>query len=286
MFRRHLDHRAELHAGRQRGGDRVGGAGEELVLEVLQGLQRRIQDVPSVLLQNVQPLEDMSVDIVEGRLGRLESGLRLQVTSVGRADVLLHNILEVLLRAVQLDEPSPPDVQADLEVAVVHDVILHRVQNVEVHVSAQLRNRAVRGVRAGDLVRSLLELTAVGGDQGVVRVRKAARDALGEGGHALGQGLDPSHEHLDLVVHAMHDLVERAEVAHHALKDGVHGLAVEPLLLHHGPFCPDAVDVVLQVVHGWAEPRSKPSAPPRRRSWSTTAKGAAFTARARRSGQV
>mmetsp|Transcript_95077 Transcript_95077/g.245632 ORF Transcript_95077/g.245632 Transcript_95077/m.245632 type:complete len:311 (+) Transcript_95077:1355-2287(+) len=238
------------------------GAGEELVLQILQCLQGGVHDVTPVLLEDVEPLEHVAVYLVERLLGRLEGGPCLQVPLVCWGVVAPLNVLKLFFCSVELAQRPSSYIKAYLEIPVVRDVVLHRSQNVEVHVALQLCNGAVRRVRTGDLIRGLLQLAAVGGDQVFARrLRHALGDTLRQRNHARGQLVDTSHKVVNLLVDVVHRIVEGTKITYHALEHRIHVLTDEPLLLHDAPFHPDAVDVVLEVVHDLASHLAKCQAP-------------------------
>mmetsp|Transcript_18516 Transcript_18516/g.30048 ORF Transcript_18516/g.30048 Transcript_18516/m.30048 type:complete len:222 (+) Transcript_18516:1240-1905(+) len=175
VFWSHLHHRAKLHSVWQHHRYRMCRGCKELILKVLQCLQSGIQNVTSVLLKYVKPFKDMAVHIVKSTLCGLEIRLRLQISLVCRRQVFLSAVLELFLGARELNKTASANVQADLQIAVVCNVVLHWIRDVESHISPKLRDSAMGRVSTRNLVRSLFELAAVGRDLMIGRMRKSGR---------------------------------------------------------------------------------------------------------------
>mmetsp|Transcript_37214 Transcript_37214/g.98481 ORF Transcript_37214/g.98481 Transcript_37214/m.98481 type:complete len:307 (+) Transcript_37214:1592-2512(+) len=227
----------------------MGRSCEELVLKVLQGLERRVQDIALVLLQDVEPLEDVPVHLVELHLRRLQGRLRLEEPPIRALVVPLDAVVVDPLRSIQLQEATPALLQVHLQIPIIGDVVPHRIHDIEVHVAPQLRDGAVGGVRARDLVGGLLHLAAVGLDQGVVHMREPRNGCLRQRHQTLREGIYTLHENLYLLVDVLDRVIENTEVANDALEHRVHVLSSEPSLLEHAPLRTDVTDLVLDGVH-------------------------------------
>mmetsp|Transcript_41216 Transcript_41216/g.74518 ORF Transcript_41216/g.74518 Transcript_41216/m.74518 type:complete len:234 (+) Transcript_41216:1235-1936(+) len=196
---------------------------EELVLQVLERLKNRVQDITSVLLKHVEPLEDVSMQLMEVN----HSSFELLLPFWGMTQLLCHPHLNELLS---------PLVQHASYGLIVHDVLLNWEHNVEVHVSLDLADMAVWGIYVTYLIHCLFQLASLGGKKNIISVSHSSAHTLRMRSHCLRKVVHACHKGIHPLLHGLHGHIKRTKAPDPPFEDFVQYFASKAPLLQIAPY--------------------------------------------------